>query len=90
VNGLPAADRAAVEEVAVLEDLHAELGDRHRRVLPDPQEIDELEVDHLGAALLCEFQCIRWSHFSSPVPMVLVGGSRKFSASLEAREQRIL
>jgi hypothetical protein len=56
------------KKVAVLEDLRTELGDRHRGVLPDPQKIDELEVDHLGAALLGQFQCVSWSHFSSPVP----------------------
>ena len=49
VDRLPAADRAAVEEVAVLERADFELADRHRGVLPDAEQVDELEVDHLRA-----------------------------------------
>src|SRR5262249_18347756 len=67
VNRLPAADRAAVEEVAVLERAHFELRDRHRRVLPDAEQVDELEVDHLRAVFLCKLQDLSWSHGRSPI-----------------------
>ena len=62
MNGLPTADRAAVEEVAVLEGAELELGDRHRRVLPDAEQIDELEVDHLGPVLLAQLHHVCWCH----------------------------
>src|SRR5207237_1120480 len=49
-------DGAAIEEETFLEGVGHQLRDRHRRVLPDPEEVDELEVDHLGAVLLGVFQ----------------------------------
>jgi hypothetical protein len=67
VNRLPATDRAAVKEEAVFERVDLELVDRHGRVLPNTEEVDELEVDHLGAILFSEFQNLCWIHWSSPV-----------------------
>ena len=48
---LPAADRGAVEAEPVLERVRAERAQRQRHVLPRPEQVAELEVDHRDARL---------------------------------------
>src|SRR5438093_752758 len=53
---LPATDGRAVEAEAVVEGGLVERGDRQRHVLPGPQQVAELEVDHLRRRLACPFE----------------------------------
>ena len=63
---LPSKPKPSVNESS------SSLCDRHRGVLPDPEQVDELEVDELGAVLLCELQYLGWCHdaLSSFGPLV--------------------
>ena len=53
---LKAADRGAVEAQAGLEVACVERADRQRHVLPGAGQVDELQIDHLDAALGGEIQ----------------------------------
>ena len=56
VDGLPAADRRAVEAEPFLEDRLRELVERDGEVLPDADEVHELQVDVGGLLLLGQLQ----------------------------------
>ena len=49
---LEAADRRAIEPVALVEPILGQLGDRHREVLGQAREIAKPEVDDLDAFIL--------------------------------------
>jgi hypothetical protein len=49
LDGLPSADRRAVETKAVLENLFCQLANRDTEVLPGPKGVHEFNVHHLGA-----------------------------------------
>jgi hypothetical protein len=51
VDRLPPTNRRAVEAEAVFEDLLGKLFDRGAEVLPDPEQVDELQVDELNTFL---------------------------------------
>ena len=53
---LEAADRRAVEPVALVEAVRRQLVDRHREVLHEPGEVTEPEVHDLGARVLGQLQ----------------------------------
>jgi len=38
-------------------------------MLPDPDEIKELVVDHLAIVFFCKFNYFIWGHQSSPLPL---------------------
>src|SRR5581483_2860370 len=50
-DALPAADRRAVEAEPFVEGGLVERGERQRHVLPGPEQVAELEVDHPGPCL---------------------------------------
>ncbi len=50
-NALPAPDARAVEAEAFLENLFGQLPNRTTEMLPGPEGIDKLDIDHLGPAL---------------------------------------
>jgi hypothetical protein len=54
---LPAADRRAVEAEPVVERALVEGGERQGHVLPGPEEIRELEVDHLRLDVTTPLEC---------------------------------
>ena len=56
VDLLKAADRGAVETEAGLEVAGVQRADRQRHVLPRAGQVDELQIDHLDAALGGEVQ----------------------------------
>ncbi len=60
VDGLPAADRAAVEAKSLSETLFGDPVDRHGGVLPLTQEIDEFVVYELESTVLDQFQNLGW------------------------------
>ena len=53
---LPAANRRTVEAEAVVERGLVERPDRQRHVLPRPEQVAELQVDHLGGRLACPLE----------------------------------
>ena len=53
---LPAADGRAVEAEPLVEGGLVEGGDRQRHVLPGPEQVAELEVDHLRRRLACPLE----------------------------------
>jgi hypothetical protein len=55
-DALPAADRGAVEAEALVERGLVEGRQRQRHVLPRPEQVAELEVDHLRARLARPFE----------------------------------
>src|SRR5262249_8375502 len=56
VDRLPAADRLAVQPVPLFEKLLGQLGGRDREVLPETEEVEELEVHGLDLVVFRELQ----------------------------------
>ena len=54
LDALPAADGRAVEPQALFEDVLAQLAERDGEVLPDAEEVGELQIDKLDLVVLRE------------------------------------
>ena len=68
VDGLPAADGAAVEAVAVLEEVVGELVHGHRQVVPLAGEVGELEIYELRVGLAGHLHYVFGGHLGLHVP----------------------
>jgi len=62
VDRLEAADRGAVKAKPILEDALAQLGHGNREVLPQAGQVDEAEIDDLGAFLLSQLEDVLGGH----------------------------
>ncbi len=62
VDRLEAPDRGAVEAEPLLEDVLVQLGHRDREVLPEARQVDEAEIDDLGALLLGQLERVLRRH----------------------------
>jgi hypothetical protein len=65
IDRLETANRRAVEAEPLFERFGRQSVERHRRVLPLPDEIDELEIDHDGASRSAEFDSFLRIHADS-------------------------
>ena len=72
IDGLPAADRRAVESEPVLEDAIVQRVDRIGAVLPGSEHVAELQVDLLGIVLLHEFEEFLGGHSAFPFVNLIV------------------
>ena len=84
VDGLEAADRRAIEPEPVLEDPLAQLRDGDGEVLPEAGEVDEAQIDDLGALFLGHLEDVLRGHACPPPSGVGRSGVGRFTVETRA------